>query len=57
MLWDDIDRIEVEIRRLVPTLKRNGGYIFREDHSIPDSVSLANYRRIVEVAKEVGSYA
>ncbi|NCO35279.1 MAG: hypothetical protein AUJ92_05100 [Armatimonadetes bacterium CG2_30_59_28] len=56
MLWDDIDRIEVEIRRLLPVLKENGGYVFREDHSIPDSVSLDNYRRILQVAKELGSY-
>jgi uroporphyrinogen decarboxylase len=56
MLWDDIDRIEAEIRRLLPVLKRNGGYIFQEDHSIPDNVSLANYRRIVELARELGGY-
>jgi len=56
MLWDDIERIEAEIRRLLPTLKEGGGYIFREDHSIPDSVSLENYRRILQVAKELGSY-
>lgn len=56
MLWDDIDRIEAEIRRLLPSLKQGGGYIFQEDHSIPDSVSLENYRRIVRLAKELGSY-
>jgi uroporphyrinogen decarboxylase len=56
MLWDDIDRIEAEIRRLLPVLKESGGYIFQEDHSIPDSVSLENYRRIVEVAHALGSY-
>ena len=56
MLWDDIDRIEAEIRRLLPILKQGGGYIFREDHSIPDSVSLDNYRRIVQIARELGSY-
>ena len=56
MLWDDIDRIEAEIRRLLPVLKEGGGYIFAEDHSIPDSVSLDNYRRIVEIARELGTY-
>ena len=56
MLWDDIDEIESEMRRLMPVLKENGGYIFAEDHSIPDSVSLENYRRIVEVGKELGAY-
>lgn len=56
MLWDHIDQIEAEIRRLMPILKKDGGYIFAEDHSIPNSVSLDNYRRIVELAKELGSY-
>lgn len=56
MLWDDIDRIEAEIVRLLPILKQSGGYLFQEDHSIPDSVSLDNYRRIVQIAREYGSY-
>jgi len=56
MLWDDIDAIEAEICRLMPVLKEGGGYIFQEDHSIPDSVSLENYKRIVDVARELGSY-
>ena len=56
MLWDDIDQIESEMRRLMPVLKENGGYIFAEDHSIPDSVSLENYKRIVALGKELGSY-
>ena len=56
MLWDDIDRIEAEIQRLLPVLMESGGYIFQEDHSIPDSVSLDNYRRIVEVARQLGTY-
>jgi len=56
MLWDDIDKTEAEIRRLMPILKQGGGYIFQEDHSIPDCVSLKDFRRIVEIAKELGSY-
>jgi len=56
MLWDHIERIESEMRRLMPVLKVGGGYIFSSDHSIPDSVSLDNYRRIVELGKVLGSY-
>ncbi len=56
MLWDDIDRIEAEMRRLMPILKEDGGYIFAEDHSIPDSVSLENYKHIVQLGKQLGSY-
>lgn len=56
MLWDHIDQIEAEIRTLLPILKQNGGYLFQEDHSIPDSVSLEDYRSILKLAKELGRY-
>ena len=56
MLWNDIDKTEEEIRRLMPILKQNGGFIFQEDHSIPDSVSLEDFRKIAELAKELGRY-
>ena len=56
MLWDHIDKIEAEMKRLMPVLKSSGGYIFAEDHSIPDSVSLENYKRIVALGKQLGSY-
>jgi uroporphyrinogen decarboxylase len=56
MLWDHIEKVEAEMRRLVPALKAGGGYICSSDHSVPDSVSLANFRRIVALAKELGSY-
>lgn len=56
MLWTDIGKIEAEMRRLMPVLKQNGGYIFQEDHSIPDSVSFEDYKKIVKLARELGSY-
>jgi len=56
VLWDDLDAIEAEMRRVVPAMKRGGGYVFSSDHSVPSSVSLGNFRRIVELAKELGSY-
>ena len=57
VLWDDVDAITAEMRRVVPVLKQNGGYIFSSDHSVPSSVSLDNFRHIVELAKELGAYA
>jgi len=56
MLWDDKEAIEQEIRRVVPVLKEKGGYIFSSDHSVPSSVGLDDFRTIVRLAKEVGSY-
>ena len=39
-----------------PQRKEHGGYIFSSDHSVPSSVSLENFRRIVALAKELGTY-
>ena len=56
MLWDDVDAIEAEMRRVIPIVKENGGYIFSSDHSVPSTVSLENFRYIVDLAKTLGSY-
>ena len=56
VLWNDRDAIIAEIDRMVPVLKENGGYIFSSDYSIPKSVSLENFRAIVEEVKRVGRY-
>ncbi|MBN2312273.1 MAG: hypothetical protein JXR94_25060 [Candidatus Hydrogenedentes bacterium] len=56
VLWDDLEAIEAEMRKTLPVVKENGGYIFSSDHSVPSSVSLENFRRIVGLAKELGSY-
>ena len=57
VLWDQPEAIIAEIDRLVPMLKENGGYIFSSDHSIPNAVSLDNFRLIVNEVKRVGTYA
>ncbi len=56
VLWNDKEKIINEIEDLVPVLKENGGYIFSSDHSIPNTVSLENFRAIVETVKRVGAY-
>jgi uroporphyrinogen decarboxylase len=56
VLWDDKEAIEAEMRRVIPVVKENGGYIFSSDHSVPSSVSLENFRYIVNLAKQLGSY-
>ncbi len=45
-----------EIRRTVPYLKRDGGYIFASDHSIPNDVSLETMKQIIAEVKRVGTF-
>jgi len=56
VLWDQPEAIEAEMRATIPAMKENGGYVFASDHSVPDSVILENFRRITDLAKELGSY-
>lgn len=56
VLWDDKDAIVAEIESMLPSLKENGGYIFSSDHSIPNSVSLDNFRTIVRKVIDLGRY-
>jgi uroporphyrinogen decarboxylase len=56
VLWDQPEAIRAEMERVIPVMKENGGYIFSSDHSVPSSVSLEDFRRIVELAKKLGSY-
>ena len=56
VLWDKPDEITAEIERVVPVMKRDGGYIFASDHSIPENVSLSDFRGIISAAKRAGSY-
>ena len=56
LLWDDVDEMEAAIRRDLPVLKEGGGYVFATDHSTPSNVSLQDFKRIVQVVKDVGRY-
>ncbi len=56
VLWDKPEQIRAEMERTVPVMKENGGYIFSSDHSVPSSVSLEDFRGIVDLAKKLGSY-
>lgn len=56
ILWDKPEEIKAEMERVVPVMKQHGGYIFSSDHSVPSSVSLEDFRQIVSLAKQLGSY-
>jgi len=44
------------MERLVPQLKVSGGYVLSSDHSVPDSVSLEEFRAFVALARRLGMY-
>ncbi|MFW6303708.1 MAG: uroporphyrinogen decarboxylase family protein, partial [Candidatus Sumerlaeota bacterium] len=56
LLYEDFEKLEAQVREVVPKMKENGGYIFSSDHSVPSSVSVDKFRNLVTLAKEVGSY-
>lgn len=56
VLWDQPEKICAEMERVIPIMKQNGGYIFSSDHSVPSSVGLDDFSRIVALAKRLGTY-
>ena len=56
LLYEDEEALAAEIKRILPIMKENGGYIFSTDHSVPSVVSLEEFRKVVELAKEYGKY-
>jgi uroporphyrinogen decarboxylase len=56
-LYDHPEELWEEMRRVIPIMKRGGGYWISSDHSVPETVSLETFREFVRLAKELGSYA
>jgi uroporphyrinogen decarboxylase len=56
LLYDDIVAVEAQMREIVPVLKQGGGYVCGSDHSVPSSISLQDFGRVIELAKELGGY-
>jgi uroporphyrinogen decarboxylase len=54
LLYQDPEQLWNEMRRIIPIMKQNGGYVISSDHSVPDSVSLEQFREFVRIAKELG---
>ncbi|NLH99517.1 MAG: hypothetical protein GX446_08480 [Chthonomonadales bacterium] len=48
--------LEHEVRSKVLAAKEGGGYIYHVDHSIPPTIGLARYARVIELVREHGSY-
>lgn len=56
VLYEKPAELWTEMRRIIPRMKRNGGFVASSDHSVPDSVSLEQFREFVRLAKELGQY-
>lgn len=56
VLFEDMTKMREAMEELVPSLKAGGGYWLSSDHSVPDSVSLDEFREFIELAKRVGSF-
>ncbi|MCX7591700.1 MAG: hypothetical protein N2255_08740 [Kiritimatiellae bacterium] len=56
VLYEKPEQLWEEMGRVIPAMKQGGGYIASTDHSVPDSVSLEEFREFVRLAKELGKY-
>ena len=56
LLYDPPELMWAEMERVIPVMMEDGGYVIGTDHSIPDSVSLEQYRQFVSLAKKLGRY-
>jgi uroporphyrinogen decarboxylase len=53
---DDPNPLEMEIREKVSKAKVGGGFIYHSDHSIPNTVSFAQYTNVIELVNKYGGY-
>jgi len=56
MASGDFDLIEEEIEKKITFAKKNGGYIYHSDHSVPKNVSFSAYKHVIECVKKYGKY-
>ncbi len=52
----DPSLIEEEIATKIGFARRDGGYIYHSDHSVPDNVSFERYRYVMELVRKHGQY-
>ena len=54
---EDDSVIEEEVRTKIECAKQGGGYIYHSDHSVPENVSLAHYKRLMRLVHKYGTYS
>ncbi|MBU4211511.1 MAG: hypothetical protein KKD33_02890, partial [Verrucomicrobia bacterium] len=52
-LAKDRRAIDAELARVIPAMKKRGGYAACLDHGVPSDVSLENYRHYVQQLLEM----
>jgi uroporphyrinogen decarboxylase len=57
MALDDPTQIEEEVKSKISIAKKDGGYIYHSDHSVPKDVSFKNYERVIELVRKYGAYS
>jgi len=55
-LYDKPELLWEAMRRVVPAMKKDGGYMISSDHSVPETVSFQTFGEFVRLAKELGRY-
>lgn len=64
-IWGGIDKralargfkaIDAELERVIPPMKKRGGYAAGLDHGIPSDVSLENHRYFIKKLKELSAF-
>ena len=55
-LFSEPEKMWVEMKRVIPELKKNGGYVIASDHSIPETVDFKEFAEFIRLAKELGQY-
>lgn len=56
VLYNHPEEMWEEMKRVIPVMKKDGGYIVGSDHSVPDSVSLEVFQEFVDLAKKLAEY-
>lgn len=55
LYWEP-EKLWAHMKEVIPVIKKGGGYVLSTDHSVPDSVSLEQFREFVRLGKELGTY-
>jgi len=52
----DHNKIEEEIKSKFKIAKKNGGYIYHSDHTVPNNVSFMQYKKVIELVEKYRKY-